>query len=138
MKRRNTLIALVSSLAVMLTVLLSGCGSAAPADHFVPADDIRHALSVDPSVGVTPASAAPAAPAQRSKSEYIGLDKARSIALQRAGVSSADVRWEESDFDPDDGVPVYELEFRAKGYEYSCDVHAITGAVLDYDAERDD
>lgn len=86
----------------------------------------------------TTPSTAPSTPAQSSKSEYIGLDKARSVALQRAGVSSADVRWEESDFDLDDGVPVYELEFRAKGYEYSCDVHAVTGAVLDYDVERDD
>ncbi|MBE6918570.1 MAG: hypothetical protein E7469_02670 [Ruminococcaceae bacterium] len=79
-------------------------------------------------------AAAPSAPS----ADYIGLEKARAIALERAGVAAANAVWEESDFDLDDGVPVYELEFRANGYEYSCDVHALTGKVLDYDAERDD
>ena len=68
---------------------------------------------------------------------YISLESARAIALQRAGVSSADVRWDERDFDFDAGIPVYELDFTSGGYEYSCDVHALTGAVLDYDVERD-
>ena len=71
-------------------------------------------------------------------SSYIGLEKAKSIALQRAGVSAASVRWEKAEFDYDDGRPVYELEFSANGVEYDCDVHAETGKVLDYDAERDD
>lgn len=75
----------------------------------------------------------PAAPS----TAYIGLDKAKSIALQRAGVNAADAVWEDNGFDLDDGTPVYELEFRANGYEYSVDIHAVTGAVLDYDVDRD-
>ena len=71
-------------------------------------------------------------------SSYIGLEKAKSIALQRAGVAASSVRWEKAEFDYDDGRPVYELEFSANGVEYDCDVHAETGKVLDYDAERDD
>lgn len=73
-----------------------------------------------------------------SSGGYIGLEKARQIALKKAGVSANDVRWEDREFDLDDGTPVYELEFRAGSMEYSCDVHAVTGAVLDYDVEHDD
>lgn len=221
MKRRITLIALVSSLAVLLAVLLTGCGSAAgtavpnlsataagvgrtgfdslrqsdtQSTSYLTLDEARqialthagvsaadawtdrgfdselgrpvyeleffvagreydyeidaatgevlkHSVESEedrPAAAAPSAPTAPSAPAQSSKSEYIGLDKARSIALQRAGVSAADVRWEESDFDWDDGIPVYELEFRAGGCEYGCEVHALTGTVLDYDVERDD
>ena len=53
-------------------------------------------------------------------------------------MSASSVRWEKAEFDYDDGRPVYELEFSANGVEYDCDVHAETGKVLDYDAERDD
>lgn len=73
-----------------------------------------------------------------SSGGYIGLEKARQIALKKAGVSANDVRWEDREFDLDDGIPVYELEFSAGSMEYSCDVHAVTGAVLDYDVEHDD
>ena len=52
--------------------------------------------------------------------------------------SAADVRWESAELDRGDGPPAYELEFSAGGMEYSCDVHAKTGAILDYEAERDD
>lgn len=83
-----------------------------------------------------PSGTAPTTPT--APPAYIGLEEARRIALERSGVSSADVRWEDREFDLDDGVPIYELEFTAGGYEYSCDVHAVTGKVLDYDAERDD
>ena len=83
-----------------------------------------------------PSGTAPTTPT--APPAYIGLEEARRIALERSGVSSADVRWEDREFDLDDGVPIYELEFTAGGYEYSCDVHAVTGKVLDYDAERND
>jgi len=73
-----------------------------------------------------------------SASSYIGLDKAKSVALKKAGVSAADVRWEKAELDRDDGVPVYELEFSANGTEYDCDVHAETGKVVKFEADRDD
>ncbi len=95
-------------------------------------DDDRPASSPSSTSKPTTSTDKPAA------SSYIGLEKAKSIALQRAGVSAASVRWEKAEFDYDDGRPVYELEFSANGVEYDCDVHAETGKILDYDAERDD
>lgn len=70
--------------------------------------------------------------------DYIGLEKAKAIALQHTGISAEGVRWEDREFDLDDGTPMYELEFSAGGMEYKCDVHALTGAVVDFEADRDD
>ena len=86
----------------------------------------------------TPGTAAAPSTGAASATSYIGLEEARQIALERAGVSAGNVRWEDNEFDLDDGTPLYELEFTSGGYEYSVDVHAITGKVLEYDAERDD
>ena len=74
----------------------------------------------------------PAAPS------YIGVDEAKAAALKKAGVSAADVRWENAELDRDDGIPVYELEFSANGVEYDCDVHAETGKIVKFESERDD
>lgn len=80
----------------------------------------------------------PASADSSSSADYIGMDSAKSIALKKAGVSAGNVRWESAELDRGDGPPAYELEFSAGGMEYSCDVHAKTGAILDYEAERDD
>ncbi|MCD8340770.1 MAG: PepSY domain-containing protein, partial [Clostridiales bacterium] len=51
---------------------------------------------------------------------YIGVDKAKSIALSDAGVSSSDATFTTAKQDKDDGVVVYDIEFytSTKEYEY--------------------
>lgn len=63
-------------------------------------------------------------------SPYITLDKAKEIALAQANVNAADAVFEDKEFDFDDGIAIYELEFTAGGSEYEYDVHAVTGKVL--------
>ena len=70
----------------------------------------------------------------QSNSGYIGLEKAKSIALQHAGVSG-NVTILKEKLDTDDGVAVYDIEFYKDGVEYDYEIHAKTGAVLDYDRE---
>lgn len=72
------------------------------------------------------------------ETQYITLEEAKTFALDYAGISGANVVYEDVEFDYDDGVPQYELEFYYSGYEYEVDVHAITGAILDYDVDEDD
>ncbi len=65
----------------------------------------------------------------------IGVEKAKEIALSHSGVSASQVtRWEKVELD--DGA--YEVEFKAGGMEYSFEIHATSGKVLEYDCERDD
>jgi uncharacterized membrane protein YkoI len=63
--------------------------------------------------------------------------RAREIALNHAGVSAADVSAWEIELDTEHGVTVYEVEFKAGGYEYEYDINASTGAVVKFEKERD-
>ncbi len=69
---------------------------------------------------------------------YLSLEEAKAIALQDAGVNSADAWFEERDFDWEHGYAVYELEFNAGGYEYDYDIDAETGRILKSQVEKDD
>ena len=70
--------------------------------------------------------------------DQITLEKAKEIALNHAGVKSGDVVGFRSELDRDDGVSIYELTFRAGGYEYDYEINATTGAVLKSEKELDD
>lgn len=77
------------------------------------------------------------APAQNqtTNNSQIGMEKAKSIALNRAGLSSNQVRFTKAKLDYDDGRWEYELEFIGGVMEYEVTVDAYSGAVLDYEAE---
>lgn len=66
---------------------------------------------------------------------YISADKAQSIALQHAGVSASDATFRKAHLDRDDGIYVYELEFVSGDLEYDYEIHATTGAILDWDRD---
>ena len=68
--------------------------------------------------------------------DYIGETAAKEAALAHAGVSEADVCWLKADFDRDDGVYYYELEFTANGVKYDYDVNALTGDIVKFEQER--
>lgn len=67
----------------------------------------------------------------------IGVERAKEIALQKAGLSAADVRFTQASYEIDDGVPVYEIEFWQDRVEYSAEIRASDGAVLSWDVDRD-
>ena len=73
-----------------------------------------------------------------SDKAYIGEAKAKEIALNKAGASAAALTDLEIEMDVEDGVMVYEVEFKCGGYEYDCEVNALTGAVVKFDRETDD
>ncbi len=73
-----------------------------------------------------------------TSSSMISAAKAKSIALERAGLSSSQVRFTKVELDYDDGVRIYELEFYSKNYEYEVEVSAYGGRVLSYDRESID
>ena len=67
---------------------------------------------------------------------YIGEAAAKEAALAHAGVSEADVCWLKADFDRDDGVYYYELEFAANGMKYDYEINALTGDVVKFEQEQ--
>ncbi len=72
---------------------------------------------------------------KKAQAEYIGMDRAKQIALNHAGVDASQVRWDDAEFDTDNGVPHYELEFDVGENEYEYDVHAVTGNIIKFEQD---
>lgn len=70
-----------------------------------------------------------------SDKAYIGESRALELALQAAGVQSADVRRSEVELDADDGRMIYEVELHCQGVEYEVELDAGSGEVLALDRD---
>ena len=92
--------------------------------------------TVKPSQPVSP-PAQSSQPAQPSGSADIGHAKAKSIALNHAGVSENEAYDMDIELDDEDGILVYEVEFKSGNMEYSYEINAATGAILKHEAELD-
>lgn len=69
---------------------------------------------------------------------HIGIEAAKTAALQHAGISAKDVYDLSEESELDDRIPHYEVEFKSGGIEYGYEIDASTGAVLQYEREQDD
>ena len=77
-------------------------------------------------------------PAPSGTAQDIGYAKAKSIALNHAGVSESKAYDMDIELDEEDGKLVYEVEFKSSGMEYDYEIDAATGTILKQEAERDD
>lgn len=77
-------------------------------------------------------------PQNSTSSIDIGLEKAKQIAFNHAGVSSNSIRDLDLDYDYNNGVKVYEISFKVGNIEYDYDINSLTGAIEKYDKEYDD
>ena len=68
----------------------------------------------------------------------IGYAKAKSIALNHAGVSENEAYDMAIELDNEDGILVYEVEFKSGNMEYDYEINAATGAILKHESELDD
>lgn len=68
----------------------------------------------------------------------IGHAKAKSIALNHAGVSENEAYDMEIELDDEDGTLVYEVEFKSGNMEYDYEIDAASGAILKHEAELED
>lgn len=66
----------------------------------------------------------------------IGKSRAAAVALKDAGFKKSQVKGLEVEVDREDGRKVYNVEFRAGGYEYEYDIDYYTGKIVDKDVER--
>jgi peptidase propeptide and YPEB domain protein len=66
----------------------------------------------------------------------ITADEAKRIALAHAGVGSA--RFKKAKLDYENGVRVYEIEFKVGNLEYEYDINVSNGAIISSSVEVDD
>lgn len=86
-----------------------------------------------------PASVAAAEKSKANiKTGKTGRDAAIDAALSHAGFSANDVHSLKCNKDYDDGLEIYEVEFKKGGYEYSYDIDAYDYSVLEWDRDYDD
>jgi len=76
------------------------------------------------------ASSAPTAAAILTKEE------AQTIALQHAGLAADQVTGIRTEFEFDDGLPHYDVQFRQGQLVYDYEIHAETGTILSYETEQ--
>ena len=77
-------------------------------------------------------------PSKPAPTGDIGYAKAKSVALNHAGVSEGKAYDMEIELDDEDGRLIYEVEFKSGNMEYSYEINAATGAILKHEAELDD
>ena len=68
----------------------------------------------------------------------IGAEAAKSAAFRHAGVSASEASRVKVERDRDNGVLLYEVEFRVGNYEYEYEISAATGEVLGHSREVED
>ena len=76
-------------------------------------------------------------PAPSEAAQDIGYAKAKSIALNHAGVSENQAYDMDIEVDDEDGKLVYEVEFKSGNMEYDYEIDAASGTVLKHEAELD-
>ena len=89
-----------------------------------------------PTAAPTPAPTAAPAPTQPAAPSTISADRAKQIALSHAGVGGAS--FTKVELDTDDGVAVYEIEFKVDNVEYDYEINAVSGAIISSKSEVDD
>ncbi len=72
---------------------------------------------------------------ETSLASYISREEAMQAAFAHAGVAQSDASYVHIQFDTEDGVMVYEVEFYAGTTEYEYDINASTGAVVKVEKE---
>lgn len=65
--------------------------------------------------------------------DFIGEMKAKSIALEHAGVKESDATFVKTKLDYDDGHTVYDVEFYSGKIEYDYEIDAVSGKIWSYD-----
>ena len=79
---------------------------------------------------------APTAALTQQAPSKISMERAKQIAVSHAGVS--DASFTKVELDTDDGIAVYDIEFKVGNTEYDYEINAASGAIISSSLEIDD
>lgn len=68
--------------------------------------------------------------------KYIGVDQAKSIAVEHAEISGDDAVFSKAKLENDDGRTIYEIEFYCGKIEYEYEIDAVSGNIIKYDFDQ--
>ena len=127
-------------LAALAISLVSGCAAPPVVLQTPPTQGATAAPEALPNSLPAVATEAPAAtaPAATETAALITKEEAIAIALADAGFTEAQVSRLRAEFDWDDRIPEYEVEFSQGDFEYDYEIHAETGAIRAKDKDWKD
>lgn len=125
-------LALISGLA--LSGLVSACSNNQTAQSTVVADSSAVESTGTQSSETVATTVAVTVPLPAA-GEDIGVEKAKEIALEKAGVKAEDTLFINAHLDRDDGRVEYDVEFQSGHTEYEVSVDAVTGAINEFSSE---
>lgn len=123
--------------AVLLSTLLLfvGCSAGAVENRLDAAENaVEHGLDAMESTmenAVAPTKSGNIIPSAAA----ITREQAVSIALEKAGFTENQVTQLRTEYEIDDGIPRYEIQFRQGRWEYDYEINANTGDILSYDKD---
>lgn len=74
-------------------------------------------------------------PAVTEAGKYLTAEEAKAIALSHAGFTADQVKFLRAEFEIDDRIPQFDIEFREGYWEYDYEIHAETGVILSFDKD---
>ena len=66
----------------------------------------------------------------------VSAEQAKAAALSHAGLTAEQVTGLRAEYERDDGLQFYEVQFFANGMEYEYDISAADGTVISFEKER--
>lgn len=78
----------------------------------------------------------PAAPVEKLPADAMTREQAEKIALDHLGFTADQVTRLRTEYEIDDGLPQFDIEFHQEDWEYEFEIHAESGQILSYDKDH--
>lgn len=128
MKKYRLLV--VFTTILLMAALFAGCGTARVLDR---AED-----RVENRMDQVEKALENALRSSTTAAQILTREEAESIALESAGLTAAEITGLRSEYDIDDGVPEWEIDFYSGGWEYDYTIHAENGTILHGERDKRD
>jgi len=133
---KQQLIAIFLIAALLLT--MNGCSAAGAEQKLDAAEEkIEDSLdAVEDSVEQAVRKAVPSAPEESSADTTFTQEQAKNIALKYAGLTADQVTRLRTEYEVDEGIPQYDVEFHKGDWEYEFEINAKDGRIISYDKDH--
>ena len=129
-------------LAFALVLSLTGCATADAAENEIPAAPAA-AAAVEEKIPAAPAETLPPIPEEAPpvetapvRAEKLTKEQAQQIALDHVGVAADQVTRLRTEYEIDDGIVQFDVEFRSGDWDHEFEIHAEDGRILSYDKDH--
>ena len=89
-----------------------------------------------PKAAAAPEPTIAAAPVEKLPADALTREEAEKIALDHVGFTANQVTRLRTEYEIDDGLPQFDIEFIQGDWEYEFEIHAENGQILSYDKDH--